>query len=68
MEHIPNLLKLAKYPNVAVKATGAPGYSGESYPYPIMQGYLSKFMTRLDHIEHFGGLILLKCHVRGRTA
>ena len=42
MEHIPNLLKLAKYPNVAVKATGAPGYSGESYPYPIMQGYLEQ--------------------------
>ena len=33
MTHIPDLLALAKYPNVAVKATGAPGYSSETYPF-----------------------------------
>jgi predicted TIM-barrel fold metal-dependent hydrolase len=42
MTHIPDLLALAKFPNVAVKATGAPGYSAEAYPYPIMQGYLRR--------------------------
>lgn len=40
MAHIPDLLKLAKLPNVAVKATGAPGYSSEAYPFPAMQVYL----------------------------
>ena len=45
MEHMPNLLALAKYPNVAVKATGAPGYSTESYPFPIMQEYLKKIFA-----------------------
>ena len=34
MEHMPELLKLARHPNVAVKATGAPGYSSGPYPFP----------------------------------
>ena len=32
-DDLTDLLALAKYPNVAVKATGAPGHSGEAYPY-----------------------------------
>jgi len=40
MTHMPALLALAKYPNVAVKATGVPGYSGEAYPYPTMQTFV----------------------------
>src|SRR2546430_3812768 len=34
------LLALAKHPNVAVKATGAPSYSSEPYPYRNIHGYL----------------------------
>ncbi|MBN8926634.1 MAG: hypothetical protein BGO51_14665 [Rhodospirillales bacterium 69-11] len=30
---LPDLLPLAKLPNVAIKATGAPGYSMEAYPF-----------------------------------
>jgi len=40
MTHMPALLALAKYENVAVMATGVPGYSAQPYPYPIMQTYL----------------------------
>ena len=40
MTHMPELLALAKFPNVAVKATGAPGYSSEAYPFPAMHTYL----------------------------
>lgn len=40
MTHMPDLLKLAKLPNVAVKATGAPGYASEAYPFPAMHVYL----------------------------
>jgi hypothetical protein len=29
LAHLPNLLALARYPNVAVKSTGVPGYSSE---------------------------------------
>jgi len=60
MEHIPNLLKLAKYPNVAVKATGAPGYSGEAYPYPIMQGYLEQIYDAFGPNRTFWGTDITK--------
>ena len=60
MEHIPNLLKLAKYPNVAVKATGAPGYSGEAYPYPIMQGYLEQIYDAFGPHRIFWGTDITK--------
>src|SRR5262249_55861187 len=32
-ETLPEMLALAKYPNVAIKATGAPSYSSQTYPY-----------------------------------
>ena len=37
-----DLLPLAKLPNVAVKATGAPGYSGEAYPFGDMTPHLRR--------------------------
>lgn len=40
MTHMPDLLKLAKLANVAVKVTGVPGYSGEAYPFPAMHTYV----------------------------
>ena len=36
----PALLALAKYPNVAVKATGAPGNSSQPYPYRNIHEYI----------------------------
>ena len=47
MTHMPALLALAKYPNVAVKATGAPGYSSEAYPFPAMHTYRAADLRRL---------------------
>jgi predicted TIM-barrel fold metal-dependent hydrolase len=43
------LLALARYPNVAVKASGAPGYSGDPYPFRSMHPYLRAVY------EAFGG-------------
>jgi len=40
--HLPKLLDLAKYPNVALKATGAPSYSKEPYPYRDIHGHIRK--------------------------
>ena len=60
MEHIPNLLKLAKFPNVAVKATGAPGYSGQAYPYPIMQRYLEQIYDAFGPHRTFWGTDITK--------
>src|SRR5256714_1373170 len=38
--NLPDLLALAKYPNVAIKATGAPSYSSAPYPYRNIHPYL----------------------------
>jgi predicted TIM-barrel fold metal-dependent hydrolase len=40
--HLPDLLALAKHPNVAIKASGAPSYSSEPYPYRNIQKYLKQ--------------------------
>jgi predicted TIM-barrel fold metal-dependent hydrolase len=45
---LPNMLALAKLPNVAVKLSGAPSYSSEAYPYKNIHGYLRQI------IETFG--------------
>jgi predicted TIM-barrel fold metal-dependent hydrolase len=60
MVHIPELLKLADLPNVAVKATGAPGYSGEAYPFPIMQGYLKRIFDAFGPSRVFWGTDITK--------
>ena len=35
--HLPELLALAKHPNIAVKATGGPGYADDAYPFKSLQ-------------------------------
>src|SRR5437016_4746914 len=35
--HLPELLALAKHPNIAVKATGGPGYADDGYPFLSLQ-------------------------------
>jgi len=60
MVHIPDLLALARYPNVAVKATGAPGYSAEPYPFPIMQTYLHQIFDAFGPQRMFWGTDITK--------
>lgn len=60
MTHIPELLKLAKIPNVAVKATGAPGYSSEAYPFPTMQTYLRQIFEAFGPARMFWGTDITK--------
>lgn len=60
MVHMPDLLKLAKHPNVGVKATGAPGYSTEPYPYPIMQNYLKQIYDAFGPERMFWGTDISK--------
>ena len=60
MTHIPDLLALAKLPNVAVKATGAPGYSAEAYPYPTMQTYLRQIFDAFGPRRVFWGTDITK--------
>lgn len=60
MTHIPELLKLAKLPNVAVKATGAPGYSSEAYPFPKLHSYLRQIFDAFGPSRMFWGTDITK--------
>ena len=60
MTHMPDLLALAKFPNVAVKATGAPGYSSEAYPFPVMQTYLRQIYDAFGPRRMFWGTDITK--------
>ena len=60
MTHMPQLLALAKFPNVAVKATGAPGYSAEAYPFPTMQMYLRQIHDAFGPHRVFWGTDITK--------
>ena len=60
MAHIPELLALAKLPNVAVKATGAPGYSSEAYPFPAMHTYLQQIFDAFGPKRMFWGTDITK--------
>ncbi len=60
MTHIPGLLALAKHPNIAVKATGAPGYSSEAYPFPGMHVYLRQIFDAFGPHRMFWGTDISK--------
>jgi predicted TIM-barrel fold metal-dependent hydrolase len=60
MTHMPELLALARLPNVAVKATGAPGYSAEPYPFPTMQTYLRQIYDAFGPHRMFWGTDISK--------
>ncbi len=60
MAHMPELLKLARRPNVAIKVTGAPGYSAESYPFPVMQGYVRQVFDAFGPDRTFWGTDISK--------
>lgn len=60
MIHMPQLVALAKHPNIAVKATGAPGYSAEPYPFPIIQTYLRRIFDAFGPERMFWGTDITK--------
>ena len=66
MTHMPELLALAKYPNVAVKATGAPGYSSEAYPFPKMHTYLQQIFDYFGPHRMFWGTDITKMPISWR--
>jgi predicted TIM-barrel fold metal-dependent hydrolase len=52
---LPELLALAKYPNVAVKATGAPSYSSEPYPHRDIHDHLHRIFDAFGPQRMFWG-------------
>ena len=53
--NLPDMLALAKYPNVAIKATGAPSYSSEAYPYRNIHGHLRRIYDAFGPERMFWG-------------
>jgi len=54
-ETLPDLLALAKYPNVAVKATGAPSYSSAAYPFTNIHDYIHQIYDAFGPQRMFWG-------------
>jgi predicted TIM-barrel fold metal-dependent hydrolase len=53
--NLPDMLALAKYPNVAIKATGAPSYSSDPYPYRNIHPYLQQIYDAFGPERMFWG-------------
>ena len=53
--NLPQVLALAKHPNVAIKATGAPSYSSEPYPYRNIHGHLRQIFDAFGPARMFWG-------------
>ena len=56
------LLALAKDPNVAVKASGAPSYSSEPYPFRNIHGYLQQIYDAFGPERMFWGTDISRMH------
>ena len=53
--NLPDMLALARYPNVAIKATGAPSYSSDPYPYRNIHPYLRQIYDAFGPERMFWG-------------
>ena len=53
--HIDDLVALARYANVSDKATGAPSYSSQPYPYRNIHGYLKQIFDAFGPARMFWG-------------
>jgi predicted TIM-barrel fold metal-dependent hydrolase len=64
--HLDELVALAKLPNIAVKATGAPHYSTEAYPFRNIQDGLHRIFDAFGPKRFFWGtdLTRMQCSYR----
>lgn len=53
--NLPDMLALAKYPNIAVKLSGAPSTSSQLYPYKNIHGYLKQIFETFGPDRCFWG-------------
>ena len=53
--HLPQLIALAKFRNVALKATGAPSYSTDPYPFRNIHGHIRKLYDAFGPERVFWG-------------
>jgi predicted TIM-barrel fold metal-dependent hydrolase len=53
--NLPDMLALAKYPNVAIKISGAPSYSSDPYPYRNIHPYIRQIFDAFGPTRTFWG-------------
>jgi predicted TIM-barrel fold metal-dependent hydrolase len=53
--NLPEMLALARHPNVAIKATGAPSYSSAAYPYRNIHDHLRRIHDAFGPARMFWG-------------
>jgi predicted TIM-barrel fold metal-dependent hydrolase len=53
--NLPEVIALAKYPNVAMKATGAPSYSDQPYPFRDIHDHLHRLYDAFGPARFFWG-------------
>ena len=53
--NLPEMLALARHPNVAIKATGAPSYSSAPYPYRNIHDHLRRILDAFGPARMFWG-------------
>ena len=54
-DNLPQMLALANYPNIAIKATGAPSYSAEAYPFRDIHDKLKRIFDAFGPARMFWG-------------
>jgi L-fuconolactonase len=63
-EHMPELIAVSRYPNVAVKAAGVPGYAeGEAFPFPSLHEPLRQVFEAFGPDRMFWGTDLSRMTV-----
>jgi predicted TIM-barrel fold metal-dependent hydrolase len=65
-QNLPQLLALAKYPNVAVKATGQAGYAEDAYPFPSLHEPLHRVFDAFGPRRMFWGTDITRMHCTWR--
>ncbi len=65
---LPNMLALAKLPNVGVKLSGAPSTSSQPYPYKNIHGYLRRSSMRSGPTARSGAPTSPACRARTGSA
>ena len=53
--NMPELVALAKYPNIAVKATGGPGYANDGYPFKSLEKHYRRIFDAFGPKRMFWG-------------
>jgi predicted TIM-barrel fold metal-dependent hydrolase len=65
---LPEMLALAKYPNVAVKLSGAPSNSSDAYPWKNVHGYLKEIVDAFGPERCFWGTDITRLSCTWREA